>query len=111
MAVTATLVTSGGLPYRVVGAQRETITKVVFDNSYESGGEPLTAAQLGLNIVESATVDITNGSENEAEFPVETGWYSASTGLIHLMNSKTSKEVASTKNVEKVEALVTARGR
>jgi len=111
MAVTATSVASGGLPYRVVGNQRETITEVVFDSSYEAEGEPLTAAQLGLNIVESSSVDVTNGSENEAEFPVETGYYTPATSKIHLVNSKTSKEVASTKNVEKVKALVTARGR
>lgn len=116
MAITATLVTSGGLPYRVVGNQRETTTEVVFDSSYESEGEPFTASQFGLNMIEGVPdVLLINGSENESEFPVDVGFItleaSGTKGKIRLINAKTSKEVASTKNVEKVKALVTARGR
>lgn len=110
MAVTATLVTSGGLPYRVVGAQRETITEVTADSSYEEGGEALTAAQLGLNIVESADCLVVNGSEAEAN-PVDNAWYTQATSKIHLEDGKTSKEMAGTKDMSKVKVLVTARGR
>ena len=98
------------LPYRIVGNQKKTVRKVTFDSSYESEGEPLSAEALGLRVVEYADVSIQTGSENEAEFPVSSGWYTPSTGKIHLLNSKTSKEVASTKNVEKVTAQVEAYG-
>lgn len=116
MAVTITLVTSGGLPYRIVGNQRETSGEVVFDNSYESGGEPFTASQFGLNVIEGTpNFLVINGSENESEFPVDEGFVTleagGTKGLLRLINAKTSKEVASTKNVEKVKAIVTCRGR
>jgi len=100
----------GALPYRVIGAQRKSTKKVTFDNSYQSEGEPLTFKELGLSYVESADVSILNGSENESEFPVSSGYYTPSTEKIHLINAKTSKEVASTKNVEKVVAQVEAYG-
>ena len=109
MAVTAELVTSGGLPYRVVGSQRETITKVTGDNSYLENGEPLTAAQLGLNVVDSSSCSVINGSEAEAN-PVDNAWYTVD-GKIHFEDGKTSKEVASTKDMSKVVVLVTARGK
>lgn len=111
MAVTATLVTSGGLPYRVVGNQRETITEVTGDNSYELNGETLTAAQLGLNVVEgNPSCVVINGSEAEAT-PVDNAWYTPSTSKIHFENGKTSKEMAETVDCSKVKVLVTARGR
>ena len=38
----------------VPGAERYTVTDVVFDSSYPTGGEPLTAADLGLTSVSFA---------------------------------------------------------
>ena len=108
MALTVTNVL--GVPYRRSGVQRKVVKKVVFDNSYQEGGESLTKAELGLNVIEDASVEILNGSENESEFPVSSGYYTISDEKLHLLNAKTSKEVASTKNVEKVVAKVTAFG-
>lgn len=42
----------------VHGNQRKTITDVVMDNSYPTGGEPLTAAQLGLQLVQDAECEV-----------------------------------------------------
>lgn len=49
----------GDLPYRVVGNQKKTVTDVAMDSSYPTGGEAVTAANLGLNRVEYATAEIT----------------------------------------------------
>jgi len=49
----ATTNTTSVTPF-VVGDRRCTVTSVVFDSSYPTGGEPLTPAQLGLNTVSHA---------------------------------------------------------
>jgi hypothetical protein len=110
MPVTPALVTSGGLPYRVVGAQRETITNVTMDSSYLEGGEPLTAAQLGLNIVDSTVCNVIAGTESSTLRGIA-AYYTPSTSLIHVIDDATGKEVASTGNLEKVVVQVVARGR
>lgn len=46
MSVTATRF--GNQQAHIIGALRMTITDVALDSSYPSGGEPLTAANLGL---------------------------------------------------------------
>ena len=54
MAVTATRVGQGparNLPYITVDNAKRTVTDVTLDSSFQSGGEPLTAANLGLNTV------------------------------------------------------------
>lgn len=40
------------------GNQIKTVTTVTLDNSYPTGGEPLTAAQLGLNVVQDAVCQV-----------------------------------------------------
>lgn len=110
MAVTATPLLIGGLPYKVVGNQRETQTEVVGDNSYEEGGEALTATQLGLNVVEWHDALVINGSEAEAN-PVDNAWYTPTTSKIHFEDGKLSKEMAKEKDMSKVKVLLTARGR
>lgn len=45
----------------VVGNQRMTVTSVTFDDSYPTGGEALTAADLGLNVIDQAIVYATSG--------------------------------------------------
>lgn len=52
MAVTATRVVLPTVP----GADRYTVTDVTFDSSYPTGGEPLTASDLGLTFVAHAFV-------------------------------------------------------
>lgn len=42
----------------VPGASRITVTEVAFDSSYPTGGEPLTASDLGLTTVEFAIATV-----------------------------------------------------
>jgi hypothetical protein len=94
----------------VPGNERISVVEVGFSSSYTNEGETLSAEALGLKSVTFAIATVVNGSENEAEFPVDSAYYTTSNSKIHLLNSKTSKEVASTKNVEKVKVLVVAFG-
>lgn len=45
----------GYLPYRIVGDQKRTVTDVTFDSGYVTNGEAVTAADLGLNVIDTAT--------------------------------------------------------
>jgi hypothetical protein len=92
---------------RVPGAERRTVTDVTFDNSYAEGGEPLTAEQLGLNSVDVAVCSLIHGSES-TELLAGAAWYSG--GKLHLLDVKTGKEVASTKDMSKVVVQVVAFG-
>lgn len=59
MAISPAQVLSGGLAYRIQGAQKKTITDVTMDSGYVTGGEPVTAAQLGMSsVVHDATAQI-----------------------------------------------------
>lgn len=95
-----------GLPYRIVGAQKETVRDVTFDSSYTSGGEALTAADLGLNVVERAVCNVQSvgGTVN-----VASASYDEEEELIHLFD-ETPGEVASEANVSEVVVRVVARG-
>lgn len=95
------------LPYRVVGAQKETTRNVAFDESYLSGGEPLTPANLGLNAVDSALCTIQTTSETSVN--VTGASYDEATELIHLWN-ETPAEVASEANMKGLVVRVVARG-
>lgn len=55
---TATRVTRRGVPFITIGGQKETVTDVALDSSYPSGGEVITASDLGLNVVESASSEL-----------------------------------------------------
>lgn len=96
-------------PAQVPGAERVALADVIFDASYAEGGEPLTPAQLGLRTVTFAICQIRNGSESE-EFVAE-AWYSPAQQKIHLISGKTGKEVASGKDMSKVNVRVTAWGK
>lgn len=91
------------------GAERRVVCEVTFDSSYQSEGEPLTAEQLGLKFVKWANCLIINGSEEATVRPTN-AYYTPATGKIHLIDSATGKEVASTKNMEKVVVQVEAFG-
>ncbi len=97
------------VPYQSSETRRRRSSTSPLDNSYELEGEPLLRSQLGLNNIEYSDVTIITGSESE-EFPVTSGTYDPVNQKIHLQNAKTSKEVASTKNVEKVVARVESYG-
>lgn len=88
-----------------------TVTDVTFDSSYLEGGESLTAAQLGLASVQRAECYMKNGDEaKEAELFVGNPFYDPEKAVLKLYNLKTGKEVATTKNMEKVVVRVVAHG-
>lgn len=95
---------------RVPGNQKFTVTSVTFDSSYAEGGEPLTAAQLGLTKVDFAMCNLTNGTEASEKW-VMAPFYTPSTSKIHLQDAKTGKELAKEVNCEKVTVTVVAFGR
>lgn len=94
----------------IPGAERRTITEITFDSSYAEGGEALTAKQLGLRIVEATVCNVIHGSES-TELLAIAAFYTPSTSKIHLIDVKTGKEVASTKDMSKVVVQVLAFGR
>lgn len=105
MAVTTTIIDQPRIP----GARRQVVAEVLLDSSYLEGGEPLTAAELGLKRVVWGHCHIINGSESEA---VEVGWarYNASKELIEVFNYKSQKAIASGKDLSKCNVLVVAYG-
>jgi hypothetical protein len=75
MAYTAARVTQGGLPYRIVGTEKLTITDVTI-TSYTAGGEQITAGDLGLSSVNSAQgalQSVSGAGATAVEFPVTSG--------------------------------------
>jgi len=97
------------VPYRIVGNQKETVTDVTCDSSYEEGGEACTFAQLGLNNVEFTMSNLRNSSELEAT-PVCAGYYDMTVQKLKLIDGKTAKELAKEKDCSKVVVRVVARG-
>lgn len=87
-----------------------TVTDVTLDSSYAEGGEPLTAAELGMASVDFATCSVKNGSESEA-VPIMGPWYDPAKALLHLNDAKTQKELAKEKDVSKVVVRVLAFGK
>lgn len=94
---------------RNVGYGFIALSEVTFDNSYQSEGEPLTAAQLNLQTVDFCNCDIVAGSESATLRPTN-AYYTPSTGKIHLIDSATGKEIASTSDMSKVKVQVAAFG-
>lgn len=89
-----------------------TVTEVALDSSYQSGGEPLTAKQLGLRVCDYAVCTIIHGDEHKtSEVFSGQAYYTPSTGLIHVTNIKLGEETASTNNMEKLVISVLAFGR
>lgn len=111
MAVATEQVLSGGLPYRVVGAQRETITNVTFDNSYASGGEPLAVSALGLNVLDGPPVVTVLAGTESATVRVSDVSYVTSTEKLKAIDNATGKEVEAGKDLSKVVVQVVARGK
>lgn len=87
-----------------------TLTEVQLSNSYPEGGEPCTAAQLGLASVDFAFAQIVNGTEATEKWIGE-AWYTPSTAKLHLQDVKTGKELAKETNTEKVKLQVLAFGK
>jgi hypothetical protein len=91
----------------VVGSRRVTVTDVTMDNSYLSGGEPVTPANLRLGQFDHAICNIkaVAGTVNVAEAFLDT-----SAQLLHVFD-ETPGEVASTNDLTGVVIRVTAYGR
>lgn len=99
----ATTNTTVVVPY-VPGDRRCTVTKVVFDSSYPTGGEPLTAAQLGLRTVTHAHAQVQvagTGSVTNVFYDVANQKLKAFTA---------AAEVANTTDLSAVTVQVTAYG-
>ena len=103
MAVTASL----KKPARVPGAERRTVTEVTLDNSYPTGGESLTAKELGLRTVDFAicTVSAVGGTIN-----VTQAHYDVSTSKVKLFD-ETPAEVANAADVSGIKLQVVAFGK
>jgi hypothetical protein len=96
------------VPYRIVGNGKETVYDVTFDSSYLEGGEECTFGNLGLSVtLMNTTCTIRNSSELEAN-PVSGAFHKEE--KLHLIDGKTAKEMASTKNMEAVVVRVEAHG-
>lgn len=101
MAVTPTRVI---VPF-VPGAQRITVTDVAFDASYPTNGEPLTASDLGLQVVDFAiaTVKVAGtGSVTAVAYDVTNA---------KLKAFAAAAEIANTTDISAVTATVVAFGR
>jgi hypothetical protein len=94
----------------VSGTQRKTVTNVTFDSSYLSGGETVTAAQLGLSSLDYGTCQIkaVGGTVNVASAFLECVADPAA-NKIHLWD-ETPAEVTSTADVSGIVVQVTAFG-
>lgn len=92
-----------------VGSTFRSVTEAVFDNSYAEKGEAFTPGNAGLAAFDYAPqCNIVNGSEAEAN-PVDTAYYGSE--KLHLIDGKTSKEMAKEKDMSKVKVIVTAFGK
>lgn len=91
----------------VVGSRRVTVTDVTMDNSYLSGGEPVTPANLRLGQFDDAICNIKtiSGTVNVAEAFLDT-----STQLLHVYD-ETPAEVSSTADLSNVVIRIHAYGR
>ncbi len=87
-----------------------TVTELLLDAEYEAEGEKVTAAQLQLAKVDHALCGIKNPSESET-VTIMAPWYDASKERLHVNDSKTQKELATGKNLEKVTVVITAFGK
>jgi len=102
-----TLSNSQPVAYRIVGTRKETIYTATCDNSSPEGGYSFKPADVGLKEFETVRCNVINGSEAEAN-PVNTAYYKEE--KLHLIDGKTSKEMAKEKDMSKVVLQVTARG-
>jgi hypothetical protein len=91
-----------------VGNRFETRSEATCDNSYASGGEPLTPAELGLSEVDASNCDVVAGSESSTLRPTNAFYKEEK---LHLIDSATGKEMEATKDMSKVKVIVTAFGK
>jgi hypothetical protein len=96
---------------RFARSQRKTVTDVTLDSSYPTGGETVTATQLGLAIIEDAVADVktVSGTVNIAN--VFCNISSTGASLLLVVYDETPAEVTDTASLASVVVRVTAWGR
>jgi hypothetical protein len=109
MAVTSKIIDTAIVP----GSRRQTVTEVTLDTEYAAGGEPVTAAELGLSRFEWGFCLPLTGTESET---IELGFLSLVrksdvAAVIEAYSWKTGKVVATGKDLSKVKVLVIAYGK
>lgn len=110
MAVTVANVGQGpgrNLPFTTQGNAKRTVTDVTLDSSYLSGGEPVTAANLGLTSVNWAEAQINLAATTTVN--AASAGYDEATGLLHVYD-ETPAEVASTADLAGLKVRVIAYG-
>lgn len=103
MAATVSIVSD---PARVEGDHRVTCANVTLDSSYPTGGESVTPAQLGLEAVDYAIVNVKSvgGTVNVANAS-----YDAATSKIKV-HDETPAEVANTSDLSTLVVQIVAFG-
>ena len=103
MAVTVTRVAND-----VQGSKRVSVNTVAMDDNYTSGGEALTAAQLGLYKVDWAECAL----KTTATTTVDVGHvtYDPATSLLHLWDEDGVVEITATGDVLGMEVQIVAYG-
>lgn len=90
----------------VVGNKRQSVAEVTFDSSYPTGGESVTAAQLGLSKVDYALCNIiaVGGTVDVAE-----AFYDKANSKIKVFD-QTPAEVANTADLSTLSVRIVAWG-
>lgn len=94
-------------PYRVIGAQKKTVTNVTCSEKYVEKGEALTPAQLGLNVVEDSSCRIKSLGTGTVNFA--NAFYDAKEKKL-ILRDETPAEVASEAEIKKPVIQVEAYG-
>lgn len=90
----------------VPGAEKRTVTRHTFDNSYPTGG---AVVDVELERVTFAHCEVVHGTES-AEKRVSNADYDKATGKLKLFDNATGKELANTADASKVVVQVVAYG-
>lgn len=101
----ATIATPSTTQDTIIGDLRITTREVTFDSSYPTGGEPLTAANLGLTYVSTAIATL----KTAATGSVTQVWYDIANAKLKAYTA--AAEVADTTNIASVVAQVVAIGK
>jgi len=94
----------GALPHYIPGAQKKVVRDVTFDASYPTGGEPLTAADLGLLTVDHTLTTVKTAGAGS----VTAAKYIPSTSK--LVAYAAGAEIANTTDLSAVTVQVVAYG-
>lgn len=100
--------TASAVPVNGLGDFRVTVTTVVGDSSYPTGGTALSAQQLGLlNTVSFALCFVTGSAANNAAIAAS---YNTSTGKLQMWSGTTLAETAAATNLSGLTITIVAFG-